>query len=131
MSMTDPIADYLTRIRNAQMAKLETVRCPASKIKLAICGLLLEEGYIQSYSVDDNGGKPEIEVALKYVNGVPAIEEIKRVSRPGLRSYRGKDDLPSNRAGLGTVIMSTNLGLMTDRQARAKGVGGEVICTVF
>ncbi len=131
MSMTDPIADYLTRIRNAQMARLETVRCPASKIKLAICGLLLEEGYIQSYSVDDNGGKPEIEVALKYVNGVPAIEEIKRVSRPGLRSYRGKGDLPSNRAGLGTVIMSTNLGLMTDRQARAKGVGGEVICTVF
>ncbi len=131
MSMTDPIADYLTRIRNAQMARLETVRCPASKIKLAISGLLLEEGYIQSYSVDDNGGKPEIEVALKYVNGVPAIEEIKRVSRPGLRSYRGKGDLPSNRAGLGTVIMSTNLGLMTDRQARAKGVGGEVICTVF
>ncbi len=131
MSMTDPIADYLTRIRNAQMARLETVRSPASKIKLAISGLLLEEGYIQSYSVDDNGGKPEIEVALKYVNGVPAIEEIKRVSRPGLRSYRGKDDLPSNRAGLGTVIMSTNLGLMTDRQARAKGVGGEVICTVF
>ncbi len=131
MSMTDPIADYLTRIRNAQMARLETVRSPASKIKLAISGLLLEEGYIQSYSVDDNGGKPEIEVALKYVNGVPAIEEIKRVSRPGLRSYRGKGDLPSNRAGLGTVIMSTNLGLMTDRQARAKGVGGEVICTVF
>lgn len=131
MSMTDPIADYLTRIRNAQMARLETVRCPASKIKLAISGLLLEEGYIQSYSVDDNGGKPEIEVALKYVNGVPAIEEIKRVSRPGLRSYRGKDDLPTNRAGLGTVIMSTNLGLMTERQARARGVGGEVICTVF
>ncbi len=131
MSMTDPIADYLTRIRNAQMARLETVRSPASKIKLAISGLLLEEGYIQSYSVDENGGKPEIEVALKYVNGVPAIEEIKRVSRPGLRSYRGKGDLPSNRAGLGTVIMSTNLGLMTDRQARAKGVGGEVICTVF
>ena len=131
MTMTDPIADFLTRIRNAQMAKLETVRCPASKIKVAISGLLLEEGYIRSYETHDNAGKPEIEVALKYVNGAPAIEEIRRVSRPGLRSYRGSSDLPSNRAGLGTVIMSTNLGLMTDRKARAEGVGGEVICTVF
>ncbi|MCY4016252.1 MAG: 30S ribosomal protein S8 [Gammaproteobacteria bacterium] len=131
MTMTDPIADYLTRIRNAQMAKLETVRCPASKIKLAISGLLLEEGYIAAYQVHENAGKPEIEVALKYVNGTPAIEEIKRVSRPGLRAYRGRDEIPSNRAGLGTVILSTNLGLMTDKKARAQGIGGEVICTVF
>ena len=131
MTMTDPIADYLTRIRNAQMVNQETIRCPSSKIKVAISKLLLEEGYIKGYEVRDGDGRPELEVALKYVNGQPAIEEIKRVSRPGLRAYRGKDDLPSNRAGLGTVIMSTNLGLMTDRQARAAGIGGEVICTVF
>ncbi len=131
MTMTDPIADYLTRIRNAQMVNQETIRCPSSKIKLAISKLLLEEGYISGFEERDAGGKPELEVALKYVNGQPAIEEIRRVSRPGLRAYRGKDDLPSNRAGLGTVIMSTNLGLMTDKQARAAGIGGEVICTVF
>ena len=131
MTMTDPIADYLTRIRNAQMVKLTTISCPSSKIKVAISKLLLEEGYIKGYEVRDNGGKPELEVALKYVSGKPAIEEIKRVSRPGLRTYRGKDDLPRNRAGLGTVILSTNSGLMTDKQARAAGVGGEVICTVF
>ena len=131
MTMTDPIADYLTRIRNAQMVKLKTISCPSSKIKVAISKLLLEEGYIKGYEVRDKGGKPELEVALKYVSGKPAIEEIKRVSRPGLRTYRGKDDLPRNRAGLGTVILSTNSGLMTDKQARAAGVGGEVICTVF
>ena len=104
---------------------------PRSKIKLAISTLLLEEGYIASFQVHENAGKPEIEVALKYTDGTPAIEEIKRVSRPGLRAYRGRDELPSNRAGLGTVILSTNLGLMTDKKARARGVGGEVICTVF
>ncbi len=129
--MTDPISDYLTRIRNAQMVKQETIHCPSSKIKVAISKLLLEEGYISGYEVRESGGKPELEVALKYVNGRPAIEEIRRVSRPGLRTYRGKGDLPSNRAGLGTVIMSTNLGLMTDKKARAAGIGGEVICTVF
>lgn len=131
MTMTDPIADYLTRIRNAQMVKMETINCPSSNIKVAISRLLLEEGYIKGYEVRDSDGKPELEVALKYVNGKPAIEEIKRVSRPGLRTYRGKDDLPRNRAGLGTVILSTNAGLMTDKQARAAGVGGEVLCTVF
>ena len=131
MTMTDPIADYLTRIRNAQLVKLETIRCPSSKIKVAISKLLLEEGYIKGYEVRGADGKPELEVALKYVNGLPAIEEIKRVSRPGLRAYRGGDDLPSNRAGLGTVILSTNRGLMTDKQALAAGIGGEVICTVF
>ena len=131
MTMTDPISDYLTRIRNAQMVKQETIHCPSSKIKVAISELLLEEGYISGYEVRDSGGKPELEVALKYVNGKPAIEEISRVSRPGLRTYRSKGDLPSNRAGLGTVIMSTNRGLMTDKKARAAGIGGEVICTVF
>ena len=131
MTMTDPISDYLTRIRNAQMVKQETIHCPSSKIKVAISKLLLEEGYISGYEVRDSGGKPELEVALKYVNGNPAIEEISRVSRPGLRTYRGKGDLPSNRAGLGTVIMSTDRGLMTDKKARAAGIGGEVICTVF
>ncbi len=131
MTMTDPIADYLARIRNAQMARKETVRCPSSKIKVAISKLLLEEGYIESYAVRGGAGKPELEVTLKYADGKPAIEEIRRVSRPGLRAYRGKDDLPSNRAGLGTVILSTDLGLMTDKKARAAGVGGEVICAVF
>ncbi len=131
MTMTDPIADYLTRIRNAQLVKMERVKCPSSKIKVAISRLLLDEGYISGYEVKDNDGKPELEVALKYVNGRPAIEEIKRVSRPGLRAYRGKGELPENRAGLGTVIVSTHLGLMTGKQARAAGVGGEVICTVF
>ncbi len=131
MTMTDPIADFLTRIRNAQLVNLPSVRCPSSKIKLAIAKLLLEEGYIEGYELRESDGKPEIEVALKYSDKKPAIEEIKRVSRPGLRSYRGKDDLPENRAGLGTVILSTNLGLMTDKRARAVGVGGEVICTVF
>ncbi len=131
MTMSDPIADFLTRIRNAQMVKQEAIRCPSSKIKVAISKLLREEGYIRDYEVLETGGKAELEVRLKYVNGAPAIEEIARVSRPGLRAYRGKSDLPKNRAGLGTVIVSTNRGLMTDKQARADGIGGEVICTVF
>lgn len=131
MSMSDPIADFLTRIRNAQMAKLESVRCPASAIKLAISKVLQEEGYIGGYSVDESSGKPVLEVALKYHNGAPAIEELQRISRPGLRSYKGKADIPKNRAGLGIAIMSTNKGLMTDKQARAAGLGGEVLCTVF
>ena len=131
MSMSDPIADFLTRIRNAQMAQLPTVSCPSSKIKEAISKVLQEEGYITGYAVSEEDGKPTISVELKYFQGKPVIEEIKRVSRPGLRSYKGKEDIPKNRAGLGIAIMSTNKGLMTDRQAEAAGIGGEVLCTVF
>ncbi len=131
MSMSDPIADFLTRVRNAQMAGMRSVSCPSSKIKVAICSVLEEEGYISGHSVDENKGKPILNVDLKYFNGKPVIEEIKRVSRPGLRYYRGKDDLPRNRAGLGIAILSTNKGLMTDKQAHSAGLGGEVLCTVF
>lgn len=131
MSMSDPIADFLTRIRNAQMAKLPAVESPSSKIKVAISEVLQNEGYISGFSVSDEDGKPVINVDLKYYRGQPVIEEIKRVSRPGLRSYKGKDDLPKNRAGLGIAILSTNQGLMTDKQAEAAGIGGEVLCTVF
>lgn len=131
MSMTDPIADFLTRIRNAQMAQLPTVSCPSSKIKEAISKVLQDEGYIAGYAIEEVDGKPTINVELKYFKGQPVIEEIKRVSRPGLRTYKGKEDLPKNRAGLGVVILSTNKGLMTERQAAAAGIGGEVLCTVF
>jgi len=131
MSMSDPIADLLTRIRNAQMAKLPTVGMPSSKMKMAIAKVLQDEGYIAGYQIDENGGKPILNIVLKYFQGMPVIEEIKRASRPGLRSYKGKEDLPKVRAGLGISIMSTNKGLMTETQARAAGVGGEVLCTVF
>ncbi len=131
MSMSDPIADFLTRIRNAQMAQLPNVSCPSSKIKEAISKVLQDEGYISGYAIKEEGGKPTINVELKYFQGKPVIEEIKRVSRPGLRAYKGKEDIPKNRAGLGIAIMSTNKGLMTDRQAEAAGIGGEVLCTVF
>ena len=131
MSMSDPIADFLTRIRNARMAGMVAVNCPSSKIKVAICEVLESEGYISGHKVAENEGKPELSVDLKYYNGKPVIEEIKRVSRPGLRYYRGKDELPKNRAGLGIAILSTNKGLMTDKQAQAAGIGGEVLCTVF
>lgn len=131
MSMSDPIADLLTRIRNAQMAKLPTVGIPSSKIKVAIAKVLQDEGYILGYQVDENGGKPNLNIELKYFQGKPVIEEIKRASRPGLRSYKGKEELPKVRAGLGISIMSTNKGLMTETQARAAGIGGEVLCTVF
>ena len=129
--MSDPIADLLTRIRNAQMAKLPTVSMPSSKMKVAIAQVLQDEGYIASYQVDENGGKPILNIDLKYFQGKPVIEEIKRASRPGLRSYKGKENLPKVRAGLGISIMSTNKGLMTETQARAAGIGGEVLCTVF
>jgi len=129
--MSDPIADFLTRIRNAQMAGMKVVSCPSSKIKVAICKVLEDEGFVTGHSVDENGSKPVLNVELKYYNGKPVIEEIKRVSKPGLRYYRGKDDLPKNRAGLGIAILSTNKGLMTDKQAQATGIGGEVLCTVF
>lgn len=131
MSMTDPIADLLTRIRNAQMAKMPEVSCPSSKAKVAISKVLQDEGYIGGFEVKEEDGKPVLNVALKYYKGKPVIEEIKRVSRPGLRSYKGKDELPKNRAGLGIAIMSTNKGMMTSKQAEAAGLGGEVLCTVF
>ena len=131
MSMSDPIADLLTRVRNAQMAKLPTVSMPSSKMKIAIAQVLQDEGYVASYQVDENGGKPILNIDLKYFQGKPVIEEIKRASRPGLRSYKGKENLPKVRAGLGISIMSTNKGLMTETQARAAGIGGEVLCTVF
>ncbi len=131
MSMSDPIADLLTRVRNAQMAKLPSVVMPSSKIKVAITKVLQDEGYITGYQVDENGGKPTLNIELKYFQGKAVIEEIKRASRPGLRSYKGKEDLPKVRAGLGISILSTNKGLMTETQARAAGIGGEVLCTVF
>ena len=131
MSMSDPIADFLTRIRNAQMAKLPNVAMPSSKIKIALSEVLKNEGYINSYEVDENAGKPLLKIALKYHQGRAVIEEIKRASRPGLRSYKGKEDIPKIRAGLGVAILSTNKGLMTDKQAQATGIGGEVLCTVF
>jgi small subunit ribosomal protein S8 len=131
MSMSDPIADLLTRIRNAQMARLPQVSAPSSKLKVAICGVLQDEGYINGYAVSENGSKSDLTIDLKYYQGKPVIEEIKRVSRPGLRQYKGKEELPRNRQGLGVVIVSTNKGLMTDKQARAAGIGGEVLCTVF
>jgi small subunit ribosomal protein S8 len=131
MSMSDPIADLLTRIRNAQMARLPQVSAPSSKLKIAICDVLKDEGYISGYAVSEDGAKSELTVDLKYYQGKPVIEEIKRVSKPGLRQYKGKAELPQNRNGLGIVIVSTNKGLMTDKQARAAGMGGEVLCTVF
>lgn len=131
MSMSDPIADLLTRIRNAQMAKLPIVSCPSSKLKLAICEVLQDEGYIGSFSVVVDGAKSQLTIDLKYYQGKPVIEEIIRVSKPGLRQYKGKDDMPRNRQGLGIVIVSTNQGVMTEKKARAAGIGGEVLCSVF
>ena len=131
MSMSDPIADLLTRIRNAQMAGKPTVSCPSSKIKEAILVVLKQEGYIAGYSVDGDVVKPELTIELKYYNGKPVIEELHRGSRPGLRSYKGNKELPQVRAGLGIAVISTNKGVMTDKAARAAGVGGEVLCTVF
>lgn len=131
MSMSDPIADLLTRIRNAQMAKLATVSCPSSKVKLAICNVLKDEGYIGSYNVVEDGAKSQLTIDLKYYQGKPVIEEIIRVSKPGLRQYKGKDEMPRNRQGLGIVIVSTNQGVMTEKKARAAGIGGEVLCSVF
>jgi small subunit ribosomal protein S8 len=131
MSMSDPIADLLTRIRNAQQAKLPQVSAPSSKIKLAICKVLQDEGYISSYNTEQDGAKSKLTIDLKYYEGKPVVEEIIRASRPGRRVYKGKDELPVNRQGLGIVIVTTNKGLMTDKQARAAGIGGEVLCTVF
>ena len=130
MSMTDPIADMLTRIRNALAAGKLTVVMPSSKQKVAIANLLKEEGYVNESSVQDIDGKPVLEISLKYYEGKPVIDMVKRVSRPGLRIYKGKDDLPNVINGLGIAVISTSNGLMTDRAARKAGCGGEVICYV-
>ena len=130
MSMQDPIADLLTRIRNAQGAHHESVDLPSSKLKTAICKVLRDEGYIGNYRVTE-GSKPVLSIALRYVDGEGVIADIDRVSRPGLRIYKPCDELPEVRSGLGIAVVSTNLGVMTDRAARRAGVGGEVLCTVF
>ncbi|UXI67374.1 30S ribosomal protein S8 [Tahibacter amnicola] len=127
MSMTDPIADMFTRIRNAQLTGKATVRMPSSKIKQALAKLLKDEGYIRDAQTNTVEGKAELEIALKYYEGKPVIERLERVSRSGLRVYRGKDELPKVLGGLGISIVSTSSGIMTDAQARAKGLGGEVI----
>lgn len=130
MSMHDPLADMLTRIRNSQMVGKTDVTMPSSKLKVSVAKVLQDEGYVESFSVEGDV-KPQLSVTLKYFDGKPVITEIDRVSRPSLRSYKGKDDLPSVRGGLGVAIVSTSQGVMTDRAARAAGVGGEVLCTVF
>ena len=130
MSMSDPIADMLTRIRNAQATEKVSVFIPASKVKRAIAQVLKDEGYIEDFAVRDVDGKPMIEVGLKYYAGKPVIEKIERVSRPGLRIYKGRDDIPRVMNGLGVAIVSTSKGVMTDRKARGLGVGGEVLCVV-
>ncbi|MCG8018153.1 MAG: 30S ribosomal protein S8 [Candidatus Thiodiazotropha sp. 'RUGA'] len=130
MSMSDPIADMLTRIRNGQAAKKTTVELPSSKQKVAIANLLKNEGYIQEVSINENGTKPTLVLELRYFQGRPVIDLIKRVSRPGLRVYKGRDELPKVRAGLGVAIISTSKGVMTDRAARDLGQGGEVIAYV-
>lgn len=130
MSMTDPIADMLVRIKNAAAVGKPTVKMPSSKIKVAIANVLKEEGYIADARVIQNGAKAELEIALKYYQGKPVIEVLQRVSRSGLRQYRGKDALPKVLGGLGIAIISTSKGIMTDAQARQQGVGGEVLCVV-
>ncbi len=128
--MQDPLADMLTRIRNAQMAEKSIVSMPSSKLKVAVAKVLHDEGYIVGYTVSESV-KPELAIELKYFEGRPVIEELKRASRPGLRNYKSALELPKVRGGLGISIISTNKGVMTDRAARAAGVGGEVLCTVF
>ena len=130
MSMTDPVADMLTRIRNAQACGKVTVAMPSSKLKGAIAQVLKDEGYIEGFVVKPNDGKPEIEIALRYYAGQPVIEKIERGSRPGLRVYGGAQDIPKVMNGLGVAILSTPKGLMTDRKARASGIGGEILCIV-
>jgi small subunit ribosomal protein S8 len=128
--MSDPISDMLTRIRNAQMAEKVTVSMPSSKIKAAIAKVLLDEGYVEGFKVVDHDGKPTLEIGLKYYADRPVIEKIQRVSRPGLRVYKGSEDIPRVMNNLGIAIVSTSKGLMTDRKARANGIGGEVLCIV-
>jgi len=130
MSMSDPIADMLTRIRNAQAVEKTSVRMPSSKVKVAIAQVLKDEGYIEDFAVRGEAAKSELEMQLKYYAGRPVIERIERVSKPGLRIYKGAEDLPRVMNGLGVAIVSTSSGVMTDRKARAQGVGGEVLCVV-
>ncbi len=130
MSMSDPIADMLTRIRNAQSVEKAVVSMPSSKIKVAIAQVLKDEGYIDGFAVRVDDGKSQLEIALKYYAGRPVIERIERVSRPGLRVYRGREAIPAVMNGLGVAIVTTPKGVMTDRKARQTGVGGEVLCYV-
>lgn len=131
MSMQDPVADMLTRIRNGQMAEKQTVTMPASKLKTAIAKVLEQEGYISSFDAGEVDGKPSLTIELKYFNGKPVIELLQRVSRPSLRIYKTAGEIPEVNGGLGVAIVSTSKGLMTDRAARTQGVGGEIICNVF
>jgi small subunit ribosomal protein S8 len=130
MSMTDPIADFLTRIRNGQRSGKPEVGMPASRIKVALATVLKDEGYIDDFAVSDADGRSTLTVRLKYYQGRPVIDRLERVSRPGLRVYKGKDDLPRILGGMGVAIVSTSRGVMTDRAARAAGHGGEVLCIV-
>ena len=130
MTMSDPISDMLTRIRNGQKARKVSVSMPASKAKEAVAKVLKDEGYITGFSTGGEGAEKSLSVELKYFEGVPVIENIQRTSRPGLRIYRGKEGLPKVLGGLGVAIVSTSAGVMSDRQAREKGIGGEVICVV-
>ena len=130
MSMTDPIADMLTRIRNAQMVGHTEASMPCSRLKLSIAKVLKDEGYIEDFAVRDEGLHKQLRIGLKYYAGKPVIERIERVSKPGLRVYKGRDDIPRVMNGLGVAILSTSRGVMTDRKARADGIGGEVLCIV-
>jgi small subunit ribosomal protein S8 len=130
MSMSDPIADMVIRIRNAQMVGHVEVAMPASKLKASIAKVLKDEGYIEDFALRDNGVKKELRIGLKYYAGKPVIERLERISKPGLRVYKGRDDIPKVMNGLGVAILSTSRGVMTDRKARADGVGGEVLCIV-
>ena len=130
MSMTDPIADMLTRIRNGQHARKVSVTMPSSSAKVAVAKVLQDEGYITGYSTETDGAKTDLNVELKYYEGAPVIEKVQRVSKPGLRIYRGKEELPKVLGGLGVAIVSTSAGVMSDREARKRGIGGEVLCVV-
>lgn len=130
MSMSDPVADMLTRIRNAQLAKKRIVNMPSSRVKLAIANVLKDEGYIENYLIKSDGNKNTLEITLKYYSEVPVIESIKRISKPGLRIYKSSKDLPNVMNGLGIAIVSTSKGVMTERKARLVGVGGELLCVV-
>lgn len=130
MSMTDPIADMLTRIRNGQNARKPSVAMPASTAKKAVARVLKDEGYIVDYSVEGEGATKTLSIELKYFEGAPVIETIKRISKPGLRIYRGTEELPKVLGGLGVAIVSTSAGVVSDREAREKGIGGEVLCVV-
>ena len=130
MSMTDPIADMLTRIRNGQRARKVSVTMPSSTAKVAVAKVLKDEGYISDYSTEKDGAKANLHVELKYYEGAAVIEKVQRVSKPGLRIYRGKEELPKVLGGLGVAIVSTSAGVMSDREARKRGIGGEVLCVV-